>query len=172
MALLLLASWLRPLSGSATSPYAGDDIAAAAGWHAPACSAAYEEWWRREESGLWDWLDERVELDRLAVARPLPPPTTGARTRTPLHAPPPLPAKLAEARMSALDEAIHVTQNRLDESPRWRRIKSDGSFQGVDGGGDGWSVEHCFVCIHPILYSIPNEHTKEASSWDVKSSIL
>ncbi|KAI9808045.1 MAG: hypothetical protein M1826_004378 [Phylliscum demangeonii] len=134
MALLLLASWLRPLSGSgdgyapgrgrgrARGPYAGDDAAAAAaaGWHAPARAAAYEEWWRREESGLWDWLDERVGLDRLALARPLPPPTTGARTRTPLHAPPPLPAKLAEDRMSArqMDEAIRVTQNRLDDLRR------------------------------------------------------
>lgn len=27
--------------------------------------AAYEEIWRREESELWDWLDDRVGMDRL-----------------------------------------------------------------------------------------------------------
>ena len=25
--------------------------------------AAYEEIWRREESSLWDWLEERIRLD-------------------------------------------------------------------------------------------------------------
>lgn len=27
--------------------------------------AAYEEIWRREESELWDWLEERVGMDKL-----------------------------------------------------------------------------------------------------------
>lgn len=27
--------------------------------------AAYEEIWRREESELWDWLDDRIGMDRL-----------------------------------------------------------------------------------------------------------
>lgn len=27
--------------------------------------AAYEEMWRREESELWEWLEERVGMDRL-----------------------------------------------------------------------------------------------------------
>ena len=27
--------------------------------------AAYEELWRREESELWDWLEDRVGMDRM-----------------------------------------------------------------------------------------------------------
>ena len=28
--------------------------------------AAYEEIWRREESSLWDWLEERIGMERIA----------------------------------------------------------------------------------------------------------
>lgn len=37
------------------------------GWgvYTPQRIAAYEEIWRREESDLWDWLEERVGMERL-----------------------------------------------------------------------------------------------------------
>jgi len=57
---LLVASWFRfGLKGRGT----GGDV----GWgvQTPERIAAYEEIWRREESELWEWLEERVGMERL-----------------------------------------------------------------------------------------------------------
>jgi hypothetical protein len=57
---LLVASWFRfGLSGSGN---VGRDMAY---FGSPERVAAYEEIWRREESELWEWLEERVGMDRL-----------------------------------------------------------------------------------------------------------
>jgi hypothetical protein len=69
--------------------------------------AAYEEMWRREETELWDWLEERVGLERLNDGRvptqrkPIEPRTVEERIR--------------EERMDAreIQEAIRVTEEKL-----------------------------------------------------------
>ena len=54
---LLLVNWLRaPKAG-----YAGDQIDYAR-MPSPQRMAAYEEIWRTEESELWKWLEERMEM--------------------------------------------------------------------------------------------------------------
>lgn len=65
---LLVAFWCGygfPVrSSSAPRPY-GDPGSFSAS-SLPDRIAAYEEMWRREESDLWDWLEERVGIDRLS----------------------------------------------------------------------------------------------------------
>ncbi|PHH84978.1 hypothetical protein CDD83_1096 [Cordyceps sp. RAO-2017] len=60
---LLVAMWFgfgsSPTKNSASY---GPEV----GYYSPSRLAAYEEMWRREESELWDWLEERVGLDRLS----------------------------------------------------------------------------------------------------------
>ncbi len=81
--------------------------------------AAYEEMWRREEGSLWDWLDERVGVDRLSSSgamrggegdgrrdsRPPAPPRQGGRSSS-------KDGKLSEQQVA---EALRLTQQRLDE---------------------------------------------------------
>jgi hypothetical protein len=69
--------------------------------------AAYEEMWRREESELWDWLEERVGLDRLNDGA-IPTRKKTAETRT-------VEEKLREDRMDEreIEEAIRVTEEKL-----------------------------------------------------------
>ncbi|KAL1895387.1 hypothetical protein Cpir12675_003248 [Ceratocystis pirilliformis] len=77
---------------------------------------AYEEMWRREESQLWDWLEERVQLGRMmgdpsATSSGTPPgmrrKPTESRT---------VEDRLREEKMDELQikEAIAVTQRKLD----------------------------------------------------------
>ncbi|KAK1256358.1 hypothetical protein MKX07_008617 [Trichoderma sp. CBMAI-0711] len=69
--------------------------------------AAYDEMWRREDSELWDWLEERVSLERLSVER------LNARRRE--ADPRTLQDKLREERMDEreVEEAIRVTEEKL-----------------------------------------------------------
>ncbi|KAL7933659.1 hypothetical protein V8C35DRAFT_48256 [Trichoderma chlorosporum] len=69
--------------------------------------AAYDEMWRREDSELWGWLEERVSLERLSVER------SNARRRE--ADPRTLEAKLREERMDEreVQEAIRVTEEKL-----------------------------------------------------------
>lgn len=57
---LLVASWFR--FGSLRAGNNGRDIGF---FGSPERIAAYEEIWRREESELWDWLEDRVGMDKL-----------------------------------------------------------------------------------------------------------
>lgn len=77
--LLLLISWFRSPSSAAAATrggLAGYGIAGSLGVPSlatPARIVAYEEMWRREESELWDWLEERVRMARSAadaIAKP------------------------------------------------------------------------------------------------------
>ena len=79
--------------------------------------AAYEEIWRREESDLWDWLEERVSMqgvaypdssDRETVAK-------ARRQREQNLKDKAMRSKLADVKMSerAVDHAIKVTEERL-----------------------------------------------------------
>ena len=70
--------------------------------------AAYEEMWRREDTELWDWLDERVGLDRLNSDRLAP---IRKRPMEPRSA----EEKLREEKMDErqVEEAIRVTEEKL-----------------------------------------------------------
>lgn len=64
---LLVSTWFRmgmnsPRSGAVIVPGRGDLMGYA---NYPQRVAAYEEMWRREESDLWDWIEDRAGLDRL-----------------------------------------------------------------------------------------------------------
>lgn len=66
---LLVASWFRfgfPLAGG------GNQDIGMAYLGTPERIAAYEEIWRREESELWLWLEERAGMDRLREAGRMP----------------------------------------------------------------------------------------------------
>ncbi|UKZ73639.1 hypothetical protein TrVFT333_001289 [Trichoderma virens FT-333] len=69
--------------------------------------AAYDEMWRREDSELWGWLEERVSLERLSVER------SNARRRE--ADPRTLEERLREERMDEreVQEAIRVTEEKL-----------------------------------------------------------
>ncbi|PTB70904.1 hypothetical protein BBK36DRAFT_16523 [Trichoderma citrinoviride] len=102
---LLVASWfgfgLTPRSKSPASY--GPDPALQSAYRL----AAYDEMWRREDSELWDWLEERVSLERLSVER------SNARRRE--ADPRILEDKLREERMDEreVQEAIRVTEEKL-----------------------------------------------------------
>lgn len=69
--------------------------------------AAYEEMWRREESELWEWLEERVGMDRLNSGE--------MHTRKKVVEPRTMAEKLREDRMdeSEVREAIRITEEKL-----------------------------------------------------------
>ena len=58
--LFILVSWLRGPTTSATSQVG------IPGLPNPERVAAYAEIWRKEESDLWDWLEERVGMESIA----------------------------------------------------------------------------------------------------------
>lgn len=101
---LVVAMWFG--FGSAprksASPY-GPDV----GFYSPDRLAAYDEMWRREDSELWEWLEERVGLDRLNSERPTAP-KRHLEPRT-------VEEKLREERMDdrEVEEAIRVTEEKL-----------------------------------------------------------
>ena len=96
---LLVASWFRfgfPSKGGAGNRDLGF-------FGTPERIAAYEEIWRREESELWDWLEERVGMEQLREASKNP----GERKN--------LEEKLRDERMVGreLNTAIRVTEEKL-----------------------------------------------------------
>lgn len=100
---LLVATWFG-FGRNASGERYGREM----GWASPDRHAAYEEMWRREESELWEWLEERVGLERLNGAPPVvgvPP----ARKKMAME------EKIREDRMSEREimEAIRVTEEKL-----------------------------------------------------------
>ncbi|KAL4819398.1 hypothetical protein BDW67DRAFT_129948 [Aspergillus spinulosporus] len=90
-----------------------------AGYSVPQRLAAYEEMWRREESELWHWLEDRVGLDGIAV----PTVNRQSETRTPnrrSQGERELKASLSEETLSdrEMDHAIRSTRERLDTLER------------------------------------------------------
>lgn len=100
---LLVASWFG--FGNRQGPGApfGRDLGYA---NYPQRMAAYEEMWSREESDLWEWIEDRAGLERLH-RDPLP--------RKKIVNPRTVEEKLREERMSEreLKEAIRVTEEHL-----------------------------------------------------------
>ncbi|GAB0137771.1 hypothetical protein EsDP_00006025 [Epichloe bromicola] len=102
---LIVAMWF----GFGTTPKLnsayGPDIGC--GYYSPNRQAAYEEMWRRQDSELWEWLEERVGMDRLNRDQP------SGRKRAIEHRT--VEEKLREERMDAreVQEAIRVTEEKL-----------------------------------------------------------
>jgi hypothetical protein len=97
---LLVASWFRfGFSGKGSS---SRDVGIGY-FGTPERVAAYEEIWRREESELWEWLEDRVGTDRLRDVGKMP---IDAQT---------MQNKLKDERMDAreVDAAIRVTEEKL-----------------------------------------------------------
>lgn len=105
-------------SSSPSSIHAHD--AAYPGFSLPQRLAAYEEMWRREESELWNWLEDRTGMDGMVfpnfhhrMAEP------EASRRAPRLSPSDerdLAARLREEKVSdrEMDHAIRTTRQRLD----------------------------------------------------------
>ncbi|KAL1301533.1 hypothetical protein AAFC00_005774 [Neodothiora populina] len=107
MALLLAYSWLWPSSG-------GKHNSLSFPITTPDRLAAYEEIWRREESELWDWLEDRVGLNNgIPVARYGE--STIKADRQKLIARKAMGKKLDQATMeqNQIDDAIRITEERL-----------------------------------------------------------
>lgn len=72
---LLIASWFWYSGGNRSSsvvrniktPRDAGDLMGVAFLASPQRIAAYEEIWRREESELWEWLEDRVGMERLMM---------------------------------------------------------------------------------------------------------
>lgn len=99
---LLIVSWLRfPLWGNSDHRRVG--LHGGLPLSSPERIAAYEELWRREESELWDWLDQRIGMERLRDVRAMP---LEAKI---------MDDKLRDQEMNAreVDDAIRVTEERL-----------------------------------------------------------
>ncbi|KAG6040896.1 hypothetical protein E4U41_006744 [Claviceps citrina] len=98
---------------SSSSPY-GPDVGGRA-YYSPSRQAAYEEIWRRQESELWEWLEERVGMDRLHRGddQQQQPNGRGAKKQAVEHRT--LEEKLREGRMDRreVQEAIRVTEEKL-----------------------------------------------------------
>ncbi|KAL2141276.1 hypothetical protein VTI28DRAFT_2611 [Corynascus sepedonium] len=100
---LLVASWFGFGTRHGAPRYTHDPAYA----NAPQRLAAYEEMWRREESDLWQWIEERAGLERLGTDPPLRKRSVDPRT---------VEEKLREERMDQreLKEAIRVTEEHLE----------------------------------------------------------
>ena len=114
---LLLISWFRSSRASVPANSLG---LGPAGLPTPERVAAYEEIWRREESGLWEWLEERVGMDGLSypvVASDGADTAAKARyQRERALKGKDIESKLLREKMSEreVDDAIRVTQERLE----------------------------------------------------------
>ena len=77
------------------------------GYYSPNRLAAYEEMWRRQDSELWDWLEERVGMERLNLDQP-------SKKKRPIEHRT-VEDKLREEKMNEREvhEAIRVTEEKL-----------------------------------------------------------
>lgn len=110
---IMLVNWLRGPK-AASSGHLGYPVMST-----PQRIAAYEEIWQREESDLWDWLEERVGMQGIAY------PASGSdqevvaqarRQRESTLKGNGMRKALADVKMSEreIDHAIRTTEERLD----------------------------------------------------------
>lgn len=102
-ALLVYTWFLAPRAASGNVGFAG--------YSSPERIAAYEEIWRREESALWDWLEDRAGVS-IAYGAPLD--DRQRERQKAVHARQ-MGSKLVDERMTArqMDDAIRTTEERL-----------------------------------------------------------
>ncbi|CAN9436219.1 unnamed protein product [Alternaria alternata] len=96
MGALLMYTWFFRGGSAVTGPNQ---------WSTVQRQVAYEEIWRHEESDLWNWLEERVALDRVQSS------IAGSRIKPEDGTQKPLAPHDMQAR--EMDEAIRVTEERL-----------------------------------------------------------
>ena len=115
---LLLFTWINP-------PRRGGMSVGFPGYTSPERLAAYEEVWRREESSLWDWLDDRVGLDGIYV----PSGDSQQKERQKVLAARNMGKKLDDRRASErqMDDAIRITEERLSALKEAVSRKKSGS---------------------------------------------
>lgn len=103
---LLVAAWFG--FGFTTRPVARPYGSGLGLYGYPDRLAAYEEMWRREESELWEWLEERVGMERLNSGETYP--------RKKVVEPRTVEEKLREDRMDEreIKEAIRITEEKLN----------------------------------------------------------
>lgn len=91
-----------------SSPRKGTNVGLP-GYSSPERIAAYEEIWRREESALWDWLEDRAGIEN-NYRSPL-----GGREQQKVLGAKKLAKKLEEESMSErqMDEQIRTTEEKL-----------------------------------------------------------
>jgi hypothetical protein len=117
LSFLVLWQWFRGPSAAALARQGGYPTFAST----PERMAAWEEMWRREESELWDWLDQRVGMgddmgyptvdvsdEQIRSAKKARAKVLGKKGD--------VEAKVREEKMSEreMEDAIRVTQERLD----------------------------------------------------------
>ncbi|KHN94075.1 GRAM domain containing protein [Metarhizium album ARSEF 1941] len=100
---LLVAMWF----GYGTPPKDKTSYGPEVGFYSHRRQAAYEEMWRRQDSELWEWLEERVGMERLSSDQ------ASGRRRAMEHRT--VEEKLREERMDEgeIQEAIRVTEEKL-----------------------------------------------------------
>ena len=148
---LLLFTWLRtpirnPSSALDSAPLSSSSAARL---------AAYEEMWRKEESDLWSWLEDRVGVQGLASNTPNASPSSSkaskktakeqAKQRNKILASKDMAARLREEKMSEreVEDAIRVTQERLDvlkgvvENKNKKKQRQQQDNGGVGGKAQG-----------------------------------
>ncbi|BCR84874.1 GRAM and VASt domain-containing protein [Aspergillus chevalieri] len=86
------------------------------GYTLPQRLAAYEEMWRREESELWSWLEDRVGLEGALFPMVRPSVSPLRQKAQQLRAERELSAKMSDDKMTdrEMDAAIRTTRERLD----------------------------------------------------------
>ena len=112
--LFIVISWFRGPTVPATSQL-GIPISS------PERIAAYDEIWRREESDLWDWLEERISMEGIAYpassGNPDQKAVKKARSQREKSLREGTQARLAAESMKEreVEHAIKVTEERLQE---------------------------------------------------------
>ncbi|KAI7329283.1 hypothetical protein KC315_g6232 [Hortaea werneckii] len=99
---LLIYTWVIP-------PRPGTNVGMP-GYSTPQRLAAYEELWRREESELWDWLEDRVGLDHMYA-----PDNAMREDRQKVLNARGMGRRLEDESMNEhqMDEAVRITEERL-----------------------------------------------------------
>jgi hypothetical protein len=106
--LLLCMLWFRKPASSVDVGFAGGRLSNPAHRF-----AAYEEMWRKEESELWDWLEDRTGIDLLSDTSKVSAKKQAIKKSTAKSKN--VEAKLRDEKMSdrEMEDAIRVTQERL-----------------------------------------------------------
>ena len=127
---IMLINWLRgpKIASSSSLGYPGMST--------PQRIAAYEEIWRKEESDLWDWLEERVGMQGVAFPDSRHDQEVVAQARRQREAT--LKGKgvrkaLGDVKMSdrEVDHAIRVTEERLGILKR--AVNEKNGVEGTEG---------------------------------------
>ena len=103
---LVMIARMRPFGGS------GDTCTS---WSTPQRLAVYHELWQREESDLWNWLEDRVGMDDMSFPQFVQA-SESRKLRQRAHSRREVDGKLRDQKMSSREvaHAIRTTRERLD----------------------------------------------------------